>query len=172
MRFFTRWQNDAAVMLLALFAGCFLWLGNKAMDRGHEDGAVSIWGGKLPEGVEQAVRIMGEDLENSEVLAGGTERVLFLNAGRIQKDYHFLHGELWTCGRLAASGISSLAFEYRDGAGNRVDPSRKTGREIAFVSCMMGFDTDDGRVFSRIRIPVARSGVQGREIHSLAFAGR
>jgi len=172
MRFFRKWQNDAAMLLLTLFTGCFLWLGNKAVDRNIEDGAVSIAGGRLPEGVEQAVRMMGEDLGNSEVLAGCTDRILFLKAGHIQKEYSFRHGELWICGRPAASGISSLSFEYRDGAGNRVDPYRRAGREIAVVSCIMGFDTDDGRVFSRIRIPVARSSRQGSEIHSLAFAGR
>jgi len=170
MRFFRKWQNDAAMLLLALFAGCFLWLGNKAVDR-DEDGSLSVAGGKLPEQVEQAVRIMGKDLENSKVLAGCADRVLFLNAGHIQKEYSFQHGELWTCGQPAASGISSLSFEYRDRTGNLVDPSRRARCEIAVVSCLVGFDTGSGRVFCRIRIPVARSVVQGRKICSLAFVG-
>ncbi|MBN1894292.1 hypothetical protein JW906_07340, partial [bacterium] len=142
-----------------------------AVDRDGDGGGL-ITGGKMPVNVERAVLTMGKDLQFSEVLTGRVDRVVFRNADLVRKEYRFHYGELWACGRLAASGISSFAFEYRNRSGHLVDPARRSECEIADVSCIMGFDTDSGRVFSRIRVPVTRPAGRERDIHSLAFAGR
>lgn len=143
------WKADICGLIILLFVGFFIWLGNKNIN----DNDIKPREEYFVTEQNRVLSVLENDIEHiTRIICAESDHLSLLTSANNIIDYKYEYEAIWYNGIPLIKGVKSFHFEYRDTYGNLLTHLNHNYNLIESIGCFVRKDNGKREIIYKKKI--------------------